>query len=468
MKPHLFFACFAILAASLSPLLAADYFPELENGKSVSTQQFPLGPVGGIISVTFGTDEATIVSLAPGGPGAKAGLKPSDILTGVGGKKFKEYSDKAETGGDGLPLQLGHAILEAQDRDAPLELELVRDGASIDIPVDLPPMPSFAKEFPANCERSAALLDAACEWLADTRKENGHFGKKGLYTNALAGLALLASGNPDYRREIRDTADTFSDLIESEGAPDSNWHTPAIGIFLAEYLLATGDNSVREALQICCDAIGPRLEPETGRLGHSGTKLPYGGKALVITSVHAHLMWALAAQADIKFDNDAWDLSYRSVEAAIGKNGNVGYNFSARGDTQSMARTGAMASALFLADQSSSNLKGMNRWMEENYKRSTNCHAVTSMGLIFGFMGLKNSGPRGFRETMDYHQWMLALAHPIDEDHGAYYFGKRGNFGGDGYLGYRPVANYQTALILASAKNNTLWSFGNREKNWSK
>ena len=62
----------------------------------------------------------------------------------------------------------------------------------------------------------------------------------------------------------------------------------------------------------------------------------------------------------------------------------------------------------------------------------------------------------------------FALATPVDPDHGAYYFGKRGNFGGDGYLGFRPVANYQTALILASAKNNTLWSFGNREKDWFK
>ena len=67
---------------------------------------------------------------------------------------------------------------------------------------------------------------------------------------------------------------------------------------------------------------------------------------------------------------------------------------------------------------------------------------------------------------MNYHRWLLALAQPFDQNHGAYYFGKRANFGGDKYLGLRTVGNYQTVLILTSAKNDTLWSFGNRNETW--
>ncbi len=444
----------------------ADYFPELQNGKGLDSQQFPLGPVGGIISVTYETSEATIVSLAKDGPGATSFLKAGDVLTAVGGNQFSPYSSEAETGGDGLPLELGLAILEAQNSGAPLVLTVRRDDKSADIKVPLPQVPAFTNTFPIGCDRSGALIAAACDYLAGTQKANGTFQKKGEYSNAFAALALLASGDPKYREELLRTVNGFVETINSEGAPKSNWHTSAAGILLAEYFLATGDDSVLGALATCCTAVASRLEPENGRLGHSESKLPYGGKALVITSSHAHLMWALAAKAGIDVNWEKWDLSYQSVAAAIGKNGNVGYNFSARGDYQSMARTGSVATALTLAEKSAADLKGMKLWMNDNFKRSTNCHAVTSMAVIFGFMGIKNSDPESFRKTLDYHRWMLALVQPFDPNDGAYYYGKRANFGGDKYLGLRTVGNYQTILTLASAKNDSLWCFGNRTKNW--
>tara|TARA_R110000850_G_scaffold239282_3_gene364106 strand:+ start:3078 stop:4481 length:1404 start_codon:yes stop_codon:yes gene_type:complete len=465
MKP-LSVALTILITFGFSTLARADYFPELSNGKGLDTQQFPFGPLGGIFSVTYETNQATIISLAEDGPASKADLKPGDILTGVSGKKFSTYSSEAETGGDGLPLELGMAILDAQDKGTPLILTVQRGDKTADLQIALPRVPAFTEDFPANCSRSAELISAACDYLAKSQKSNGTFQKKGEYSNAFAALALLASGDKKYQSEINRTVRGFVDDIDSDGPPASNWHTSAVGILLAEYFLATADDSVLQALEACCNTVMERLEPENGRLGHSESKLPYNGKALVITSSHAHLMWALAAKAGIDINWDRWDHSYQSVEAAIGKNGNVGYNFSARGDYQSMARTGSVATALTLAEKSPSDLKGMNRWMGENHKRSTNCHAVTSMALIFGFMGNKNNNPKAFRETMNYHRWLLALAQPFDQNHGAYYFGKRANFGGDKYLGLRTVGNYQTVLILTSAKNDTLWSFGNRNETW--
>jgi hypothetical protein len=261
-----------LLAVAPAALIATDYFPELDNGKGTDTQQFPLGPIGGIISVTMETDEATVVSLADSGPGKKAGLKPEDTLTGVAGRKFKTYSKEAETGGDGLPEQLGLAILEAQASGRPLELTVQRAGEKSVIDIDLPRLPNFARDFPAQCERSSALLTAATDWLADTQKADGTFGKKSDYSNAFAALALLATGDPGYGTEIKRTARGISEAIESEGVPNSNWHAAAAGIFLAEYHLATGEAFVMEALQDCCEAVASRLAPETGRLGHSGTK----------------------------------------------------------------------------------------------------------------------------------------------------------------------------------------------------
>jgi hypothetical protein len=68
--------------------IGQDYFPTIENGKRKDSQQFLLGPVGGILEIEFGSRQATNVALAPDGPGSLARLQPGEILVGVGQKSF--------------------------------------------------------------------------------------------------------------------------------------------------------------------------------------------------------------------------------------------------------------------------------------------------------------------------------------------------------------------------------------------
>ena len=466
--PYLFCLAFAQTGAAQD----SDYYPTVSNGKGKDTQQFPMGPIGGTMEVQFGTSEAKIVDLSPHGPGAMGGLKIDDVLIGVNDAPFTPYSKASDAGGDGLPYHLGLAILKSQSIGTPLELVIKRDGKKQAVRIaftrlaDFPADEELTIESFQDSKRYTQLLELSANWLARAQNSQGAFSKKkGAYSNAFAALALLSTGDKRYRRRPKLTADRF--VAEcSEQVPSSNWHTTAIGIYLSEYYLATGDESVKPAIKACCDAVAKRLAPETGRLGHNGGKLPYGGKALLITSAHAHLMWALAEHAGIQTEKGVWDLSYKSVAAGIGKKGNVGYNLSVRGSYQSMARTGCMATALLLAGKNEKDLQGMNQWMEANYKRCGNCHAVASMGYIFGFAGLKNCSPEACGQNLSYYRWMYALVQPYDESHGAYYIGKRGNFAGDGYLNQRVVANYVTVLTLCSVKTNTLWSFGNRTKSW--
>ena len=167
-------------------------------------------------------------------------------------------------------------------------------------------------------------------------------------------------------------------------------------------------------------------------------------------------------------DQKAWDLSYRSIKAAIGKAGCVGYNFSARGSNQSMARTAAMFTAFSLIEKPErKDMREMKNWISDEYKRSTNCHAVTSLAVVYGFMGMKHAGTVAMHRNFNYHKWLFALVDP-GEKGSLYYFPKRSNWGGDVYLGLKTVGNYQIALALLSAKEDTLWMFGNRKKNWLK
>ena len=104
--------------------------------------------------------------------------------------------------------------------------------------------------------------------------------------------------------------------------------------------------------------------------------------------------------------------------------------------------------------------------MKEHYQEFPDAHAMTSIGLMFGFMGLKNTDERGYRKCLDDYRWMFSLVQPANLDHGSYYYGQKHNSGGDGYCKYRLVGNYMTLMMLNSHRNDTLWLFGNRERGW--
>lgn len=444
-----------------------DFFPDAINPKGTDIQPFPMGILGGRMAVKLGSADALISQLHSRSAGAKGGLEINDRLIKVNGKKFGTLSPDAATGGDGVPRDLGLAILEAQASGAPLLLTVLREGKELELTIELPPAPDFAVNFPHDCERSALLQDATADWLASTYKERNNFGSGQMYGNVSAALALLSTGDKRYRSMIRANAKQFSDSVMNS-VPNSNWHAPLTGIFLAEYHLATGEKAVIPALRKICLEMAGRVDPATGRLGHNGTSLPYGGKGLVITSVQMHLMWALAEKCGIPIDDAAWKLSYKSIDAALSPNGSVGYNFSAKGSYESMARTACMATALEIAQRSAGDRRRMFNWLDENQKRLTNGHATTSLGIYFGSIGYANAKERSHREFLDYHKWLLALVTPSNPGHGAYYYSKRDNNGGDGYLNYRTVANYQTLMMLTSARDDTLWSYGNYTEKWYK
>ena len=463
-----------------------DYWPVTKNGKnSEYDHEVPMGPIGGVVAVLYNEKEAEITGLWKKGPGERAGLKVGDVLMKVEGKKFSTYGRKNADGPSGVPEELGLAIIDAQAEERPLEVTVRRGGEELVIKIDLPALPPFGDEMPLDCVRSQSLITAAAEYLIEAQKDNGLWASND-YTSAWCGLSLLSTGNPKHAREVKKAARALAkkydlgsspsnkDLVngtEDAGA-ESNWFVCMVGVFLGEYYLATGDKMVLDALDHCCRSMNIRVHPDNGRYGHGRDQhhLPYGGKGLVIINAHAHLMWALAAQVEgvENWNWDPWDLSYEAIEASFGSHGEVGYNFSARGGGQSTPRTGAMLTALALSERNKSDARKMGRWLGENNHLFPNVHAMTFIGPVFGFMGLKNTGKSSYRKAFDDYQWMFSLIQPANYDHGSYYYGDRGNSGGDEYCKKRLVGNVMALMVLNSYRDDTLWVFGNRTKNWSK
>ena len=95
--------------------------------------------------------------------------------------------------------------------------------------------------------------------------------------------------------------------------------------------------------------------------------------------------------------------------------------------------------------------------------RMRHAHAMSSIGLIFGFSGIKMGAPENFAEVIQKWAPYLELAR-LHHSSAAYFGGKR-NIGGDQYLGYSSIGNAMAGLVLASA-DGRLFLHGGKSKGW--
>ncbi|MEI8372848.1 MAG: DUF6288 domain-containing protein [Planctomycetota bacterium] len=182
------------------------------------------------------TDEARqiIVTKIDKGSPADGVMELGDVILGVGIKPFAEDARHA----------FGHAIGEAEQEDHQglLNLLVWRKGAQKQIRVKLRVMGAYSDTAPYDCPKSKQILDDGCRYISEGLA-------KGQTENRchIAHLALLASGNPAYRDELRTYAHKlgnpnakFSIAHWVPGAP-GGWTTGYTCVYLSEYYLATGD-----------------------------------------------------------------------------------------------------------------------------------------------------------------------------------------------------------------------------------
>ena len=105
-------------------------------------------------------------------------------------------------------------------------------------------MGGYAKTAPWECPKSEKILRKGLQALA-TRIAGPEY-KSVAITRSLNALALLASGKKEYQRLIKKEADWASNF-SSNGY--KTWHYGYVIIFLAEYVIATGDQTVLPGLR---------------------------------------------------------------------------------------------------------------------------------------------------------------------------------------------------------------------------
>lgn len=355
---------------------------------------FNLGPTGA--AAWLRGYHFVVVSIQQGSPGYKH-FKLGDVVIAAGDKVFGPDVDPR--------IALGNAIGAAEASGEPLVIQVLRDGTKRDLSIDLPKLGAYAPTWPTGCEKSRAILDRACRSLIDSQMPDGSQVTDGAMGTFLTGLIMLGSGQSEYLDSAR-RASHRSAEYNYESFDYNNWAMGYGGVTLAEYYLATGDDSVLPKLKEVADKLA-RGQMRCGSWGH---KSPAGGYGAVnqLALVDA-IALVMARECGVKVDNAAIDrtLTFFSRFAGLGS---VPY-----GDHQpfnALDNNGANSSAavLFHLAGREEEARLFADSVAESYWLREEGHTGAFFSILWGPMGAAIAGEEKLQKFLDYQKWYYDLA----------------------------------------------------------
>jgi hypothetical protein len=239
--------------------------PDLTKTTPAKTDNsYNLGPTGALGwmyvdgGMTVKSRQILITAVEKGSP-ADGVLELGDVILGVFGKPFTEDARKS----------FGWAIGEAETEKCKGILLLIvwRKGKTQNIALKIQVMGTYSDTSPYNCPKAKKILEQGCALIAkDIKRENRFW---------INELALMASGKPEYMGVVRASARA---VAASTPETETLWkascrggmHTWEFGyknLFLTEYFLATGDETVLPAIRACTACIA-RGQGRYGTWGH--------------------------------------------------------------------------------------------------------------------------------------------------------------------------------------------------------
>lgn len=241
--------CLAI-SAFASSALAADgekhAMPDFTKGDSIPTNakhDWNLGPTGlrGWMFcdklVTTDARQIAITAVDKGSP-ADGVVEVGDVLLGAGGRPFS-FDPRTE---------LGRAITEAETEAGSGKLMLTRwrAGQTSEIRVTIPILGTFSETSPFDCPKSKRILEQGIKTLAERVLQPDYERRTDGIPRSLNALALLAGGGQEHLPLVKREAQWAANFSTKSY---STWYYGYVMTFLAEYIMATGDESVLPGLR---------------------------------------------------------------------------------------------------------------------------------------------------------------------------------------------------------------------------
>ena len=185
--------------------------------------------------VTSDARQIKITKVAKGSP-AEGVLAAGDVILGAGGKPFS-YDPRTEFG-------KALTLAESEAGAGTFAVTRWRDGQSEEVTILLPALGTYSVTAPFDCPKSTRILEQGCATLAKRVADPSY--RPDSIVRALNALALLASGKPEYLPLVRREAEWASHFSAESMA---TWYYGYVTMFLAEYKMATGDDSVMPGLR---------------------------------------------------------------------------------------------------------------------------------------------------------------------------------------------------------------------------
>lgn len=427
-----------------APLAAQKKLPDLTHGgKRDETHDWTLGPTGArgwMFSEHLETKFARqiLVTQVDDKSPADGVLAPGDVLLGVGDKPFADDARKV----------LGRAI-DGAERDGKLELLRWRNGRQTTVTLKLRKLGGYAKGAPFDCAKSARILDEACAWIA----------KRGLGDEVLGdvdALALLASGKPQYLELVRDHAKKVAPRgLELEDGPGMKaWDWGWTNLFLAEYHLATHDDSVLPALREYSQHIA-RGQSGVGTWGHGmalgNEERSLGGYgALNQAGLGCWLSLVLAREAGVKDPVvDGAIETARGFFAFFVEKGSIPYgDHPPFWELHDNNGKNAQAAVAFDALGDVGPARFFARMTTASYDERELGHTGNFFGYLWGPLGVAVAGRDALAAHLEELRWSFDLARRWDG--GFTYQGGAGE--DDSYAGWDVTGAYALAYALPLAK----------------
>ena len=393
--------------------------------------------------VTSDARQIAITKVAKGSP-AYGILEVGDVILGVGGKPFS-YDPRTE---------MGKALTAAESEAGNGELTLSRwrAGRSEEVVVKIPVLGTYSATAPYDCPKSKRILEQGCRELAKRMEDPSYTRRLDPIPRSLNALALLASGQESYLPLIQKEAQ-WAASFKDEGM--ATWYYGYVMILLAEYKIATGDDSVMPGLkrlaleaangQSAVGSWGHRFARPDGRLyGYGMMNSP--GLPLTISMVMARE----AGVEDPALDR-AIELSVRLMRFYIHK-GAIPY-----GDHHPWIETHedngkcGMASVLFNLIGESKGAEFFSRMSVAAHgpERDTG-HTGNFFNILWSLPGISQSGPNATGAWMnEFGGWYFDLARRFD---GSFLHQGPPENDRDSYAGWDCTGSYLLAYAMPLKK----------------
>jgi hypothetical protein len=190
-------------------------------------------------------------------------MKVDDVILGAGGKLFTDDARRS----------IAVAIQEAEKESNKgiLKLTRWRAGKTEEVNLRLRVMGTYSDTAPYNCPKSQLIFNDACKVLEkEPLPEN--------WCGAINGLALLATGNPDYLPKVQAFARRMGPPTMKLGSSGLGaWESGYRNLFLCEYYLRTCDKEVLHAIREITVSTA-RGQGMYGTFGHGFADLTADGK----------------------------------------------------------------------------------------------------------------------------------------------------------------------------------------------